>query len=199
MSEISLLNGNYRARAGFVGLVVATSFLFYLDCVTPRFALVALGYLVVCTVATPLARHARTVSASAVTALIVGAHLLHLRSAAADIEDVSTRAAAIMSLWIIVFVVPRHTFEAMEQANRLELIGKRAGRIAHNFNNSIGAIMGFAGFLQDGLPKDSEEHDFALRILAAAERSTDLIEEVRKLSRMASSAAADPDTGDPSD
>jgi hypothetical protein len=59
--------------------------------------------------------------------------------------------------------------------------------------------MGFASFLQDGLPKDSEEHDFALRILAAAERSTDLIEEVRKLSRMALSADAGPDTGDPSD
>ena len=66
----------------------------------------------------------------------------------------------------------------LQQAAKMEAIGQLAGGVAHDFNNILGAIIGFAGFIiQDATP-DSQNHDFAQRILAAANRGKDMVDQI---------------------
>ncbi len=75
----------------------------------------------------------------------------------------------------------------LREAEKLEAIGRLAGGVAHDFNNIIGAIMGFATFLQQDLPQGSEQSGFARRILGASERAKELIEQILTFARVRSS------------
>ena len=55
-------------------------------------------------------------------------------------------------------------------AQRLESLGLLAGGVAHDFNNIIGAIMGYAGFLYSSAKEDQFRQD-AKEILNAAEKA----------------------------
>ncbi len=68
-------------------------------------------------------------------------------------------------------------------ARRLQSIGALAGGIAHDINNILGAVLGFAKFLHEDLPKDSPQHTYADRIVSASERGRDLIHQVFTFSR----------------
>jgi signal transduction histidine kinase/CheY-like chemotaxis protein len=74
----------------------------------------------------------------------------------------------------------------LREAEKLEAIGRLAGGVAHDFNNIIGAIMGFASFLQQDLPEGSEQNGFAKRILGASERAKELIEQILTFARVRS-------------
>jgi signal transduction histidine kinase/CheY-like chemotaxis protein len=91
------------------------------------------------------------------------------------INDVTARNAA---------NAERRKLEArLLQSAKMEAIGQLAGGVAHDFNNVLGAIMGFAGFLVQDLPERSTERGFAERILKACERSKGLVEQVLAFAR----------------
>lgn len=185
------MDAEARRKVGLIVLALIAVLLCFFDCSTARFGLVAPAHIVLCVAASRLGRP--VTMALACTALIAAAELWLLTQHAAEADGISARAIVIALIWTAVLVL-RWPMGAMEKrsdrsrdanSERLASIAESAAHTAHAFNNSIGAIMGFASFLQDSLPANSEEHDFALRILASAERSKDLIEDVRKLSRMA--------------
>jgi signal transduction histidine kinase len=71
----------------------------------------------------------------------------------------------------------------LQQAAKMEAIGQFAGGIAHDFNNILGAISGFARFLEEDLPGDAKERGFAQRILSACERGKSLVEQMLDFAR----------------
>ncbi len=90
-------------------------------------------------------------------------------------NDVTERNAALAA---------RRHFEArLQQSAKIEAIGQLAGGVAHDFNNILGSIMGFGGFLAQDLPPNSAEHRFAERILSACQRGKDLVEQILAFAR----------------
>jgi PAS domain S-box-containing protein len=75
------------------------------------------------------------------------------------------------------------------QAERLQAIGRLAGAIAHDFNNILGAVLGYGQMLSERLRRDSalpeaatlERH--AQAIVAAGERGRSLVDQVFAFSR----------------
>ena len=83
----------------------------------------------------------------------------------------------------------------LQQAAKMEAIGQLAGGVAHDFNNILGAIMGFAGFLAQDLPEASEQHHFAARILSASQRGKELVDQILTFARTRSSGGDTADLG----
>jgi signal transduction histidine kinase/ActR/RegA family two-component response regulator len=69
------------------------------------------------------------------------------------------------------------------QTGKLDALGRVAGGVAHDFNNILGAILGFARLLAQDLPGESLQHHFVKRILAASERGRELVEQVLAFTR----------------
>jgi hypothetical protein len=72
----------------------------------------------------------------------------------------------------------------LKQAQRLESIGRLAGGVAHDFNNLITAIQGFATILQDGIADEAVEHVEAVtEIIEASRRAHQLTRQLLAYSR----------------
>ncbi len=71
----------------------------------------------------------------------------------------------------------------LQQAAKLEAIGRLAGGIAHDFNNLLGAALGFAGFLATDLPAGSQPHRFATRIMDVCVRGKALVGQLLAFAR----------------
>jgi len=72
--------------------------------------------------------------------------------------------------------------ERLVQAEKMEAIGQLAGGVAHDFNNHLSAIMGFAEMLQDRL-KDSPLRRYATNILKSSQRSAELTKQLLAFAR----------------
>lgn len=71
----------------------------------------------------------------------------------------------------------------LQKAEHMRSIGTLAGGIAHDFNNILGAIQGFSSLLEDDLAPASEQHRFASRITATAERGKDIVGQILSFAR----------------
>jgi PAS domain S-box-containing protein len=82
-------------------------------------------------------------------------------------------------------VTEQRTLErALQQAQKMETVGRLAGGIAHDFNNLLTVILSHAQILADSLPADgSEVHDDLEQIQGAARRGADLVHKLLGYSR----------------
>ncbi|HET9932508.1 MAG TPA: ATP-binding protein [Polyangiaceae bacterium] len=72
-------------------------------------------------------------------------------------------------------VAARERLEAqLRQAQKLGALGKLAGGVAHDFNNRLVIIMGYAELLKRGLPDESPLVGHADMVLGSAERASEL-------------------------
>lgn len=73
--------------------------------------------------------------------------------------------------------------EVIAHQQRLQIMGTMTGGIAHEFNNLLTPIMGYADMLMDGLPEESESYDYAKEIFEASDKAKDVIHQIAGLSR----------------
>jgi PAS domain S-box-containing protein len=72
--------------------------------------------------------------------------------------------------------------DQLREAQKMEAIGRLAGGVAHDFNNSLTAIGGFASLIATG-SKEPETREAAETILGASKRAADLTRELLAYSR----------------
>lgn len=72
--------------------------------------------------------------------------------------------------------------ERLRHAERLDAIGQLAGGVAHDFNNQLGGIMGYAELLAERLPEGSER-EWALAIMKSADRASGLTRQLLAYAR----------------
>ncbi len=73
--------------------------------------------------------------------------------------------------------------EQLLQSQKLESIGRLAGGVAHDYNNMLGVIIGYADLLSKKLPHDSSEHNAVDAILRASKRGADLTKQLLAFAR----------------
>jgi signal transduction histidine kinase len=69
------------------------------------------------------------------------------------------------------------------RAERLEALGTLAGGVAHDFNNVLGAIVGFGEMAQDGAAPGSRQHQHLDKLMRAAGRGKAMVERILAFSR----------------
>lgn len=73
--------------------------------------------------------------------------------------------------------------EMLAHQQRLQVMGTMTGGIAHEFNNFLTPIMGYAELLMLELDEESDEYDNAREIYRASEKAKDVIRQIASLSR----------------
>ncbi|MGX1320804.1 signal transduction histidine kinase [Bradyrhizobium sp. USDA 377] len=72
---------------------------------------------------------------------------------------------------------------SLQQARRMETIGTFASGIAHNFNNIVGAILGYAEMADARIPSGSRSAASLAEIRRAGERARELVEQILSFGR----------------
>jgi two-component system cell cycle sensor histidine kinase/response regulator CckA len=71
----------------------------------------------------------------------------------------------------------------LTHAQKMEAIGRLAGGVAHDFNNIMTAVMGYAQIASDSLPPESEARDDLAQILRASSRASELTRQLLAFAR----------------
>ncbi len=77
----------------------------------------------------------------------------------------------------------RHLEAQLREAQKMEAVGLLAGGVAHDFNNMLAAIRGFAGLLRSDLAEHDPLRSDVDEILAASERAASLTGQLLAVSR----------------
>jgi two-component system, cell cycle sensor histidine kinase and response regulator CckA len=73
--------------------------------------------------------------------------------------------------------------EQLRESQKLEAVGRLAGGVAHDFNNMLAAITGFAGLLAQDLPETGAERLYVGEIQKAADRAARLTRQLLAFGR----------------
>lgn len=73
--------------------------------------------------------------------------------------------------------------EQLRQAQKMEVVGRLAGGVAHDFNNILTAIMGYASLLIEELKEDDSLRSFAEQVLLSSERAATITQGLLAFSR----------------
>jgi PAS domain S-box-containing protein len=79
--------------------------------------------------------------------------------------------------------------EQFLQAQKMEAVGRLAGGVAHDFNNLITAILGYADLVQESFDPQDPRRDDVAQIARAGQRAADLTRQLLTFARRQASAA----------
>ncbi len=78
----------------------------------------------------------------------------------------------------------KRTEEHLRRSQKMDALGKLTGGIAHDYNNMLGVIVGYAELLEDELSTQPELKSYVSEIVTAAERSIKLTRKLLDFSRV---------------
>ncbi len=73
--------------------------------------------------------------------------------------------------------------DQMRQSQKMDSVGRLAGGVAHDFNNMLQAIQGFAGLALEETEESSSLHHYIEQVLKASKRSADLTSQLLAFAR----------------
>lgn len=71
----------------------------------------------------------------------------------------------------------------LRQAQKMEAVGRLAGGVAHDYNNMLGVILGYAELAMDKLDTDHEVYDDLVQIIDASKRSAEIVQQLLAFAR----------------
>ncbi len=77
----------------------------------------------------------------------------------------------------------RHLEEQLYQSQKMEAVGQLAGGIAHEFNNILAAIIGYAGFLKNKMQENDPMQAYVDKITSSSNRAARLTRDMLAFSR----------------
>jgi PAS domain S-box-containing protein len=83
----------------------------------------------------------------------------------------------------------RELEERLARAGKMEAIGTLAGGVAHDMNNILGVLVGYAELLQESIPAESPLRKFTAHILQAGLRGAAIIQDLLTMARRGVSVA----------
>jgi len=86
--------------------------------------------------------------------------------------------------------------EQLRQSQKMEAVGQLAGGVAHDFNNILTVIAGYANILKMDLPEDSKHQELTEQISVATERAAQLTRGLLAFSRKQTMAPERTDLGE---
>ena len=73
--------------------------------------------------------------------------------------------------------------ELLRRTEKMDVLGKLTGSVAHDFNNMLGIVLGYANLLQIKLKEQPQQLKYANQILHAAERGSQLTQKLLAFTR----------------
>ena len=87
-------------------------------------------------------------------------------------------------LWLYTDITERKLLEAQFfQAQRMEAVGRLAGGVAHDFNNVLTSIKGYANLAKNALPKDSLVRKDVEQVIRSSDRAINVVKQLLAFSR----------------
>jgi signal transduction histidine kinase len=71
----------------------------------------------------------------------------------------------------------------LRQAQKMEAVGQLAGGVAHDFNNILCAIIGFAALIEMSMQEDDPARPHLEQIISASDRANQLVSSLLAFSR----------------
>ncbi|HEY6011054.1 MAG TPA: PAS domain S-box protein [Nitrospirota bacterium] len=113
---------------------------------------------------------------------VPGGGTRHLEVAASPLRNAAGEIVAGIEL-VRDVTERKRTEQQLQQAHKMEAIGQLAGGVAHDFNNILTAITGYASFLKVKTDEGSQLRYYGEQILIAAERAANLTRQILAFSR----------------